>query len=405
VHKAAETQQMVSDQAEDLDLVGVADDELEAAIQVFHVRRGRVVGRSGSVADKVEDLSAEQFIGRVLQELYGAPGAEVPRRVLVPVLPESPEVVTAWLSSLRGGPVRLSVPRRGEKRALHETVTRNAAEDLTRHRLRRSADHNARSRALTELEEALGLSRSPLRIECFDMSHLQGTDYVGSMVVFEDGLAKKSDYRRFVVKSVPGNDDYAAMEEVLTRRLTNLLNERTEVRQRRESASDDDLSERRVAARQRFAYAPQLLVLDGGKGQLGVGERVLRTLGLSDEIEIASLAKQFEEVYRPGSPDPIRIPRGTEALYLLQRVRDEAHRFAITFHRERRGRRMTTSVLDGVPGLGPARKKRLLATFGGVRALRAATPEELAALAWLPDSVAAALCERLQGAGAGRRSG
>ena len=314
-------------------------------------------------------------------------------------------MVTAWLSSLRGGPVRLSVPQRGEKRALHETVTRNAAEDLTRHRLRRSADHNARSRALTELEEALGLSRSPLRIECFDMSHLQGTDYVGSMVVFEDGLAKKSDYRRFVVRGVPGNDDYAAMEEVLTRRLTNLLSERAAVRQRRESASDDDLTERRVAARHRFAYPPQLLLLDGGKGQLGVGERVLQSLGLSDEIEIASLAKQFEEVYRPGSSDPIRIPRGTEALYLLQRVRDEAHRFAITFHRERRGRRMTTSVLDGVPGLGPARKKRLLATFGGVRALRAATPEELAALAWLPDAVAAALCERLQGAGAGRRSG
>jgi excinuclease ABC subunit C len=404
VHKAAETQQMVSDQAEDLDLVGVADDELEAAIQVFHVRRGRVVGRSGSVADKVEDLTAEQFIGRVLQELYGAPGAEVPRRVLLPVLPDSPEVVTAWLSSLRGGPVRLDVPKRGEKRALHETVTRNAAEDLTRHRLRRSADHNARSRALTELEEALGLERSPLRIECFDMSHLAGTDYVGSMVVFEDGLAKKPDYRRFVVRSVPGNDDYAAMEEVLTRRLTNLLSERAELANRREAATEDDLTERRAAARKRFAYAPQLLLLDGGKGQLGVGVRVLESLGLSDEIEIASLAKQFEEVYRPGSGEPIRIPRGTEALYLLQRLRDEAHRFAIDFHRERRAKRMTTSFLDGVPGLGPARKKRLLATFGGVRALRAATPEELAALPWLPDAVAAALCQRLSGADAPRRT-
>jgi excinuclease ABC subunit C len=404
VHKAAETQQMVSDQAEDLDLVGVADDELEAAIQVFHVRRGRVVGRSGSVADKVEDLTAEQFIGRVLQELYGAPGAEVPRRVLLPVLPDSPEVVTAWLSSLRGGPVRLDVPKRGEKRALHETVTRNAAEDLTRHRLRRSADHNARSRALTELEEVLGLERSPLRIECFDMSHLAGTDYVGSMVVFEDGLAKKPDYRRFVVRSVPGNDDYAAMEEVLTRRLTNLLSERAELANRREAATEDDLTERRAAARKRFAYAPQLLLLDGGKGQLGVGVRVLESLGLSDEIEIASLAKQFEEVYRPGSGEPIRIPRGTEALYLLQRLRDEAHRFAIDFHRERRAKRMTTSFLDGVPGLGPARKKRLLATFGGVRALRAATPEELAALPWLPDAVAAALCQRLSGADAPRRT-
>ncbi len=400
VQKAAEAQQMVSNQAEDLDLVGIAEDELEAAIQVFHVRRGRVVGRSGSIADKVEDLDPAQLMGRVLQELYGAPGAEVPRRVLVPVLPESPEVVTDWLATVRGGPVELHVPRRGDKRALHETVTRNAAEDLTRHRLRRSADHNARSRALTELEAALGLRQSPLRIECYDMSHLQGTDYVGSMVVFEDGLAKKSDYRRFIVRAVPGNDDYAAMEEVLTRRLTSLLNDRTEAARRRLGPGEDDLNQRRAAARRRFAYPPQLLLLDGGKGQLGVGTRVLERLGLDGEIEIASLAKQFEEVFRPGSGDPIRIPRGSEALYLLQRVRDEAHRFAITFHRERRGKRMTRSVLDGVPGLGPARTKRLLSTFGSVKALRAATPEELAALAWLPDSVAAALLERLHGVAA-----
>jgi excinuclease ABC subunit C len=406
VQKAAESQQMVSDQAEDLDLIGIAEDELEAAIQVFHVRRGRVVGRSGSVADKVEDLTAEQFMGRVLQELYGAPGAEVPRRVLVPVMPESADVITDWLTSLRGGPVQLRVPQRGDKRALQETVTRNAAEDLTRHRLRRSADHNARSRALTELEQALELRQSPLRIECYDMSHLQGTDYVGSMVVFEDGIAKKSDYRRFIVRGVPGNDDYAAMEEVLTRRLTNLLAERTAAETRRATATEDNLGERRLAAaRRRFAYPPQLLLLDGGKGQLSVGVRVLEQLGLSDEIEIASLAKQFEEVFRPGSSDPVRIPRGSEALYLLQRVRDEAHRFAITFHRERRGRRMTTSILDGIPGLGPARKKRLLATFGSVRALRAATPEELAALPWLPDAVAAALIERFQGLVPARRVG
>jgi excinuclease ABC subunit C len=404
VHKAAETQQMVSERAEDLDLIGIAEDELEAAIQVFHVRRGRVVGRSGSVADKVEDLSPEQFMGRVLQELYGAPGAEVPRRVLVPRLPDAPEVLTAWLSGLRGGPVQLSVPQRGEKRALHETVTRNAAEDLARHRLRRSGDHNARSKALTELQSTLGLTHSPLRIECFDMSHLQGTDYVGSMVVFEDGLAKKSEYRRFIVKGVPGNDDYAAMEEVLARRLSNLITERAELAARRAQPVGDDVTERRAAARKRFAYPPQLLVLDGGKGQLAVGMRVLEALGLSDEIEIASLAKQFEEVYRPGSSDPIRITRGSEALYLLQRVRDEAHRFAITFHRERRARRMTTSVLDGIPGLGPARKKRLLAAFGGVRAVQAASPEELAALAWLPDAVAKALCERLWGVGSARSS-
>jgi excinuclease ABC subunit C len=221
------------------------------------------------------------------------------------------------------------------------------------------------------------------------------------MVVFEDGLAKKSDYRRFAVRHVPGNDDYAAMEEVLTRRLTNLLDERAELARRRAEGNENDLTERRAAARRRFAYPPQLLLLDGGKGQLGVGVRVLETLGLADEIEVAALAKQFEEVYIPGADEPIRIPRGSEALYLLQRVRDEAHRFAITFHRERRGRRMTRSVLDGIPGLGPTRKKRLIATFGGVRGVQQATPEELAGLSWLPDAVAAAVVERLFGARAG----
>ncbi len=397
VMRAAETQQMVSGRSEDLDLIGVAEDDLEAAIQVFHVRKGRVVGRSGSVADKVEDLTTAQLIERVLQDLYGVPGADVPRRVLVPVLPESHQALTDWLSGLRGGPVSLAVPQRGEKRTLHQTVTRNAAEDLARHRLRRAADHNARSRALTELQAVLGLRQAPLRIECFDMSHLQGTDYVGSMVVFEDGLAKKSDYRRFALKGVTGNDDYAAMEEVLTRRLTNLLAERAERAERATRGEEEDLSKRRARARRRFAYPPQLLLLDGGRGQLSVGVRVLSQLGLADEIEVAALAKQFEEVYRPGAEQPIRIPRGSEALYLLQRVRDEAHRFAVSFHRERRGRRMTQSVLDGIPGLGPARRRRLLASFGSVRALQAATPEELAALSWLPAPVAEALAARLVG--------
>jgi excinuclease ABC subunit C len=398
VTKAAETQQMVSGRAEDLDLIGVAEDDLEAAIQVFHVRKGRVVGRSGSVADKVEDLTTGQLVERVLQELYGAPGAEVPRRVLVPVLPDSHEVLTDWLSSLRGGPVSLGVPQRGDKRTLHQTVTRNAAEDLARHRLRRAADHNARSKALTELQAALGLREAPLRIECYDMSHLQGTDYVGSMVVFEDGLAKKSDYRRFVLRGVTGNDDYAAMEEVLTRRLTKLLAERAEREASRAQRGEEDRGERRAAARRRFAYPPQLLLLDGGRGQLSVGVRVLAALGLGEEIEVAALAKQFEEVFRPGMEQPIRIPRGSEALYLLQRVRDEAHRFAISFHRQRRGRRMTQSVLDGIPGLGAARKKRLLSAFGSLRALQAASPDELAGLSWLPASVADALIARLSGA-------
>ena len=428
VRKAAETQQMVSEKPEDFDVVGIAEDELEAAVQVFHVRRGRVVGRGGFVADRVEDLTPAQFAGRVLEELYGAPGADVPRRIFVPVGPEPLAVLADWLAQVRGGPVGIAVPKRGAKRALYETVVRNAEEDLTRHRLRRASDHNARARALTELQGALGLAQAPLRIECYDMSHLQGTDYVGSMVVFEDALPKKSDYRKFAVRHVPGNDDYAAMREVLTRRLGALAAERSgAARERRATearapephapephapgpdavgpdaveldAPGPHAAERGAtgvrAPRRRFAYSPQLLLLDGGKGQLSVGVQVLESLGLTGQVEIAALAKQFEEVYRPGSPDPVRIPRGSEALYLLQRVRDEAHRFAITFHRKRRGGRMTASVLDGVPGLGPVRRARLVKEMGGVRALRQASEEELRALPWLPDRVAAAVHERL----------
>ena len=419
VRKAAETQQMVTEKPEDFDVVGIAQDELDAAVQVFHVRRGRVVGRGGFVADKVEDLTASQFAGRVVEELYGAPGAEVPRRIYMPVEPEPGPVLSDWLGRLRGGPVGITVPKRGAKRALQETVARNASEDLTRHRLRRASDHNARARALLDLQSALGLAQAPLRIECYDMSHLQGTDYVGSMVVFEDALAKKSDYRKFAVRSVGGNDDYAAMREVLTRRL------RTLVRERGRGAGDPPVGDPATDAgdpstgpgdpsrdtlgirtpRRRFAYTPQLLLLDGGKGQLGVGVQVLEELGLTGQIEVAALAKQFEEVYRPGSPEPVRVPRGSEALYLLQRVRDEAHRFAVTYHRARRGGRMVASALDGVPGLGPARRTRLLKEVGGMRALRAATEAELRSLPWLPDRVAEAVYARLHGGadGAGPR--
>ncbi len=412
VRKAGQTQQLVSERPEDFDVLGIAEDELEAAVQVFHVRRGRVVGRSGSIADKVEDLSPGELVGRVVEQLYGAPGAEVPRRLLVPVAPEPAGVLAAWLAGLRGGPVALTVPKRGDKRALQEMVVRNAGEDLARHRLRRASDHNSRSRALTELQAALGLRQAPLRIECYDMSHLQGTNYVGSMVVFEDGLPKKPDYRKFKVRTVPGNDDYAAMEEVLTRRLTALLEERRTrttagVGQGPPAPEEPGVGApggEAAAARRpkRFAYPPQLLLIDGGKGQLGVVAQVVARLGLEGEVELAALAKQFEEVYRPGRPDPVRIPRGSEALYLLQRVRDEAHRFAITFHRQQRGARMTASVLDGVPGLGPVRRARLLKEVGGVRALRAATAEELQALPWLPDAVARAVHDHLHSPGGAR---
>jgi excinuclease ABC subunit C len=384
VHKAAETQQMVSDRAEDFDVVGLAEDPLEASVQIFRVRRGRVVGHRGFTVEKVDDLSPPEFMSQIVAQVYGADGAEVPRRILVPGEPADREVLQIWLRTLRDGPVEIAVPQRGAKRALQETVTRSAGEDLARHRLRRASDHNARSKALTELQEALGLREAPLRIECFDMSHLQGTDYVGSMVVVEDGLAKRSDYRRFKVKTVGGNDDYAAMEEVLTRRLTAL-----------KIARETPTPERP----RRFAYRPNLLLVDGGKGQLSVAERVVHELGLEDEIELAALAKQFEEVYRPGSPDPVRLRRGSDALYLLQRVRDEAHRFAITFHRERRAKRMTRSFLDDIPGLGPTRKARLVKELGGVNAVRAATREQLQSLSWLPDAVGLAVYDGVRKTG------
>ena len=263
-------------------------------------------------------------------------------------------------------------------------MTRNAGEELARHRLRRASDHDSRARALESLQNVLGLAQAPLRIECYDMSHLQGTDYVGSMVVLEDALPRKSEYRRFRIRDVPGNDDYAAMEEVLTRRLTALV-----------EAKDAPATERP----RRFAYRPNLLLVDGGKGQLGVAERVVRELGLEDEIELASLAKQFEEVYRPGQAAPIRLRRGSDALYLLQRVRDEAHRFAITFHRERRGKRMTVSVLDDIPGLGPARRTRLVKEMGGVNAVKAASLEELLSRSWLPDDVGLAVYDGIHKTG------
>jgi excinuclease ABC subunit C len=428
VRKADAVRQMELERPEDLDVIGLAQDELEAAIQVFHVRSGKVVGRLALFMDKVEDLSDGQLIERILVDVYADAPSGVPRQVLVPNMPEDAEAVSEYLAERRGGPVALRVPVRGPKRSLQQTVERNADEAFLRHRLQRTSDHNSRARALESLQRELALPEAPLRIECYDMSHLQGTDYVGSMVVFEDGLAKKSDYRHYKVASVPGNDDYAAMEEVLTRRLTALLAEdkpsRSPALGNREQGSDGeqgsrgkqgdqdsdegDLDGHRPAPRRRFAYPPQLLLLDGGKGQLAVGIRVLEKLGLTDRIPIASLAKSFEEVYLPGREDPLRLPRQSEALYLLQRLRDEAHRFAISYHRKLRGKRMTTGVLDGIPGLGPRRRTRLLSECGGIGALRKVSVEELRALSWLPDQVADTVYDRLHspmhpsGPGAGR---
>lgn len=394
VRKAIEKQQMVAESSEDIDVIGIADDELEAAVQVFFVRKGRVVGRKGFILDKVEALTPGGLVDRILEALYGdEPPAGVPKQVLVPVEPDDLPTYEEWLSHLRGSRVQVRVPQRGDKRSLHETVTRNAGEEFVRHRLRRAGDHNARSRALTELQDLLGLPEAPLRIECYDMAHLQGTDYVGSMVVLEDGLPNKREYRRFKVKTVGGNDDYAAMEEVLTRRLQAYLDER-------DAPLDDELGDGQAGGHggrqfgkrpKKFAYPPQLLLVDGGKGQLAVAERVVQQLGLADEIPLASLAKRFEEVYVPGRSQPVQVPRGSEGLFMLQRIRDEAHRFANTFHRELRGKRMTASSLDGIPGLGEARKKKLVQAMGGVNAVKKASLEDLQALSFLPDAVAEAI--------------
>ncbi len=389
VRKAIEKQQMVADRNEDLDVIGIAEDELEASVQVFYVRRGRVVGRRGFVLDKVEDLTPGRLIDRILESMYGdEPILGVPKQVLVPYEAEDLATYEEWLTMGRGSRVQVRVPQRGDKRSLLETVTRNAHEEFARHRMKRATDHNTRSRALTELQDHLDLPEAPLRIECYDMAHLQGTDYVGSMVVMEDGLPNKREYRRFKVNSVGGDqmgpsDDYAAMAEVVRRRLQAYLDERERpVNERGDKPG-------------KFAYPPQLLLVDGGKGQLNAAKRVVDELDLTDEIPVAGLAKRFEEVYVPGRSEPVEIPRGSEALFMLQRIRDEAHRFANTFHGERRSKRMTSSALDGIPGLGEVRQKKLITAMGGVNAVKRAELADLKALGFLPDAVAEAVYGKL----------
>jgi excinuclease ABC subunit C len=381
---ALERQQMVGERDEDLDIIGIAEDDFEAAVQIFYVRKGRVVGRKGFIVDKVEDVTSSGLAALVIERLYDdAPILGLPKIVVLPIEPERKELLEQWLTQTKSTKVELRVPQRGDKRELHELVTLNAKQELNRHRLRRAADHTARSRALNELQDLLGLPEAPLRIECYDMAHLQGTDYVGSMVVLEDGLPLKREYRKFKIKSGQGNDDYAAMREVLTRRLNAYIRER-----------DQPISERGERPG-KFSYAPQLLLVDGGKGQLGVAEQVVRELGLEHEIPVASLAKKLEEVFIPGRSAPVEVPRGSDALFMLQVIRDEAHRFANRFHRELRGKRMTKSELDGISGLGPARMKKLVDTLGGIKGVKSATREQLYELKWLPKITADAVYEHL----------
>ena len=390
VRRATERQQMVSSTPEDFDIAAFAEDDLEAAVQVFFVRHGRVVGRRGFVVDKVEALDTPALAATFVQQLYGERADEVPREVLLPVEPEGAAALRAWLAGIRGGPVDFRVPRRGEKRALLETVAANAREAFAGHKLKRASDFDARARGLKELQEVLDLPEAPLRIECYDISNLQGNQVVGSMVVFEDGLARKSEYRRFEIRSVEGQDDVASLQEVLSRRLARLATERTE------PVTDEE------GKRRKFAYPPNLIVVDGGRPQLAAALDAVRA-SASPELPVVSLAKRMEEVYLPGSPDPVVIPRTSEALYLLQRVRDEAHRFAIGYHRKLRGRSMTRSVLDGIPGVGETRRRQLVRHFGSARKAAQASLEELEQVPGLGPQLAKVVYDHLHGGGAKAR--
>ena len=376
--RALETQEMVLDRPENLDVIGMAADDLEAAFQVFFVRGGRVLGRKGWVVDRVEELDVADLVASFVRQLY-MEREEVPPRVLVPALPSDPDLLEAWLGGRRASKVAIAVPERGAKRRLQEVVSRNASEAFHRHKLRRASDFGARSRALTELARTLGLQQAPLRIECYDISNLGPTDKVGSMVVFEDGLPKRSDYRRFEIKGVAGQDDFASMEEMLRRRFARLV------------APESDSPKRG----RRFSYPPALVVVDGGRGQLAQATKVLSDLGLA--IPHIGLAKRLEEVYFPDHPEPLMIARGSESLFVLQHIRDEAHRFAITYHRSKRERRALASPLDEIPGVGPARKKAILKRFGSLSAAGRATVDELATTPGIGADMAKSVYEHLHG--------
>ncbi|MFF3510441.1 excinuclease ABC subunit UvrC [Streptomyces sp. NPDC002573] len=372
--KAMEKNAVVLTDATDADLIAVAEDELEAAVQIFHVRGGRVRGQRGWVTDKVEDVTTGALVEHALQQLYGEEtGDSVPKEVLVPALPNPIEPVQDWLTGRRGSNVSLRIPQRGDKKALMETVERNALQALALHKTKRASDLTTRSRALEEIAEALDLDSAPLRIECYDISHLQGEDVVASMVVFEDGLQRKSEYRRFQIKGFEGQDDVRSMHEVITRRFRRYLAEKEKTGEWADgeiALTEDD------GRPKRFAYPPQLVVVDGGQPQVAAARRALDDLGI-DDIAVCGLAKRLEEVWLPEEDDPVVLPRSSEGLYLLQRVRDEAHRFAITYQRTKRAKRIRSSPLDEVPGLGDTRKQALVKHFGSVKKLRSATIDQI----------------------------
>ncbi|WP_405837430.1 excinuclease ABC subunit UvrC [Streptomyces platensis] len=421
--RAMEKSAVVLADATDADLIAVAEDELEAAVQIFHVRGGRVRGQRGWVTDKVEAVTTGDLVEHALQQLYGEErGDAVPKEVLVPALPEPVDPVAQWLTGRRGSQVSLRIPQRGDKKDLMATVARNAQQALGLHKTKRASDLTTRSRALEEIAEALGLDSVPLRIECFDISHLQGDDVVASMVVFEDGLARKSEYRRFQIKTFQGQDDVRSMHEVIGRRFKRYLQEKQKAGEWTEEPADDvrvddngatastvaagpDDEPDPMAGRptdedgrpKRFAYPPQLVVVDGGAPQVAAARRALDELGI-DDVAVCGLAKRLEEVWLPEDDDPVVLPRSSEGLYLLQRVRDEAHRFALAYQRSKRTKRLKSSPLDTVAGLGDTRRQALLKHFGSLKKLRAATIDEICEVPGVGRKTAETVAAALAGA-------
>ena len=399
MQRALEKQAVVLGDGADADVVALAEDPLEVAVQVFYVRGGRIRGQRGWVADRMDEGETPELVENFLLQLYAGDADSIPREVLVPALPPDVETLEELLSDLRGSRVRIRVPQRGDKRALAETVAKNAAQSLALHKTKRASDLTTRNRALEEIQQALELDDVPLRIECYDVSNLQGTEVVASMVVFEDGLPRKGEYRKFVIKGVDGQNDVASMHEVITRRFRRLLDEqaRSELKPDTEE-SGPMLVDPETGRPRKFAYAPGLVVVDGGPPQVAAAQRALDELGI-DDVPVCGLAKRLEEVWLPSEEDPVILARSSEGLYLLQRIRDEAHRFAINHHRSRRSKTMVESVLDDVPGLGEVRRKTLLKHFGSLKKLRAAELDELALVPGIGPQTAAAIKQAVAPAG------
>ena len=394
LRKALEKQAVVLGDGADVDVIALAEDPLEIAVQIFYVRGGRVRGQRGWVADRVTDAGSAELVEDFLLQLYAGTdpdhaGEAIPREILVPAMPPDAGTFESLLSDLRGSKVQIRVPKRGDKRSLQETVARNAGQALALHKLKRAGDLTSRNRALEEIQGALGLDEVPLRIECYDVSNLQGTEVVASMVVFEDGLPRKSEYRRFVIRGVEGQNDVASMHEVITRRFRRLLDEQATSS---EVSTDDGpmLVDPETGRPRKFAYAPGLVVVDGGRPQVAAAKQALDALGI-DDIPVCGLAKRLEEVWLPGQIDPVILARTSEGLYLLQRIRDEAHRFAIAHHRSRRSKTMVESLLDDVSGLGEVRRKTLLKHFGSLKKLRDASLAEIALVPGIGPRTAAAI--------------